>query len=189
MSKAKPEHAQAQAPGTPEAAPEETPAAAVTAISGEEEQQIDVAELLSELAHWQDTAKRAQAEFDNTKKRLAGQQQAALERASERVVTALLPIMDDLERAIAHAQETGNDLADGMQAIYAKLEAVFGAEGVSILSPLGEPFDHNTAQAVQMVPDTTRPDQTVVEVLQKGYTMSGGARVLRPAMVVVSTAG
>ena len=147
--------------------------------------------LQEELTRWKDTAQRAQAEFENTKKRLAQQQVAALERAGERVVTALIPVMDDLEYGIAHAKETGSDMDEGLQAIYAKLEAVFAAEGVTILNPLGGLFDHNTAQAVQMVPDQTKPDQTVVQVLQKGYVMGpatgNSARVLRPAMVVVST--
>ena len=176
---------------TPGAAPQKTPdVSEVTpeVSQADTEQQPDVNELLSELARWKDTALRAQAEFDNTKKRLAGQQQAALERAGERVITGLIPVMDDLEYGIAHAEETDNDMLTGLQAIYTKLEAAFAAEGVTILDPLGEVFDHNTAQAVQMVPDASKPDQTVIQVLQKGYVMGGGARVLRPAMVVVSTA-
>jgi molecular chaperone GrpE len=175
--------------------PEE--ASAVTSVVAEvatdgatSPEHLDTKELLAELTRWKDTAQRAQAEFENTKKRLAGQQQAALERAGERVVTGLIPVMDDLEYGIAHAKETGNEMAEGLQAIYAKLEAAFAAEGVTILNPLNESFDHHTAQAVQMVPDTSKPDQTVIQVLQKGYVMgapAGSARVLRPAMVVVST--
>ena len=144
-------------------------------------------ELLAELDQWKDTALRAQAEFENTKKRLIGQQQMALERSRERVVSGLIPVMDDLENAATHAKENCSDMAEGLQAIYSKLEAIFLAEGVTILDPLGEPFDHNTAQAMQMVPDADKPDETVIQVLQKGYVMGGGTRVLRPAKVIVST--
>ena len=156
--------------------------------------------LREELAQWKDTAQRAQAEFENTKKRLIGQQQAALERVSEQVVAGLIPVMDDLEYGITHARETCNDMADGLEAIYTKLTAVLAAEGVHMLDPTGQVFDHNTAQAVQMVEDASQPDQTVTQVLQKGYVMGGGGsgggtggsggayqRVIRPAMVVVTT--
>jgi len=146
-------------------------------------------EARAEAEKWKVFAQRAQAEFENTKKRLEAQQFAALERASERVLTGLIPVMDDLEYGIAHAHlesDAGTGVAAGLEAIYAKLAAVFAAEGVEVLDPTGQPFDHNTAQAVQMVEDAHVPDQTVTQTLQKGYVM-GGSRVLRAAMVVVST--
>jgi len=155
------------------------------------DEQPDVEGLLAQLAEQRERALRAQAEFENAKKRNQAQQAMALARASERVVTALIPALDDLDFAIAHAQETGSDMLDGLQAIHAKLIAVFNAESVQVVDPLGQPFDHDTAQAVQMVEDATQPDQTVTQVIQKGYVMgaAGGdsVRVLRPAMVIVST--
>jgi len=154
----------------------------------------EVEALLAQVAQWKDTAMRAQAEFDNTKKRLAQQQQTALARAGERVATALIPVMDDLEYGIVHARDTENDMLNGLQAIQAKLAAVLADEGIEIIDPVGQPFDHDTAQAVQVVSDLSQPDQTVVQVLQKGYVMAGASsseskRVLRPAMVVVSSNG
>jgi len=171
-------------------------AAQAESVEGAVPSEIDG--LLSQVAHWKETAMRAQAEFENTKKRLMVQQQTALERAGERVVTALIPVIDDIEYGITHAQETDSDMLAGLQAIHAKMATVLAGEGVTILDPVGQPFDHDTAQAVQMVVDETRPDQTVAQVLQKGYVMGdssskdGGTenrRVLRPAMVVVSTHG
>jgi molecular chaperone GrpE len=142
------------------------------------------------MEEFRDKALRAQAEFENSKKRLQAQQASALLRASERVVSAMIPAMDDIDLAIAHAQESGNDMLAGLQAIQSKLVAVFAAEQVELIDPTGEIFDHDTAQAVQMIEDASAPDQTVAQVLQKGYVMAKGSdnqRVLRPAMVVVST--
>jgi len=158
-------------------------AAAAEALSPEEE-------LLAQLKQERDRALRAQAEFENSKKRLANQQATALLRASERVITAMIPALDDLDFAIVHAQESDSDMLEGLQAIHAKLAAVLAAEKVAIIDPVGQAFDHDTAQAVQMVEDSTKPDQTVAQVLQKGYVMGkdgDNQRVLRPAMVVVST--
>jgi molecular chaperone GrpE len=140
-----------------------------------------------DAAYWKGLAQRAQADFENTKKRLVAQQTQALERAAERVIAGLIPVMDDLDYGIAHAREAGNDLCAGLEAIRAKLTAVFAAEGVAVLDPTDTPFDHNTMQAVQMLPDATRPDQTVAQTLQKGYVL--GSRVIRAAMVVVTTGG
>jgi molecular chaperone GrpE len=145
-----------------------------------------VADLAEEVAHWKAYAMRAQAEFENTKKRLQASQLQALERAGERVVSGLIPVMDDLEYGLAHAQETKNEMAEGLEAIYAKLRGILEAEGVSLLDPTGKPFDHNTAQAVQVMPAADTPENTVIQTLQKGYVM--GSRVIRPAMVVVSAA-
>jgi len=147
-------------------------------------------ELLVALKQERDRALRAQAEFENTKRRLQQQQAQALLRASERVITALIPAIDDLEFAIAHAEESNNEMLDGLKAIHSKLTATLAAEQVDVIDPVDEPFDHNTAQAVQMLEDINKPDQTVAQVLQKGYVMGANSdtpRVLRPAMVVVST--
>ena len=168
-------------------------AATATAANTAAGESSETNSLLQQVAQWRDTAMRAQAEFDNTKKRLATQQATALARASERVITALIPVIDDIEFGISHAeeaQEGNNDMLEGLQAIYAKLIAVLSSENVEVIDPLDQPFDHNTAQAVQMVEDATKPDQSVVQVLQKGYVMGKdgeNTRVLRPAMVVVST--
>ncbi|MCL2402667.1 MAG: nucleotide exchange factor GrpE [Coriobacteriia bacterium] len=180
---------------TSEANTEAAASAAASAASTEQDtpvfdDQSEVEALLAQMEEFRDKALRAQAEFENSKKRMQTQQATALLRASERVVTALIPAMDDIEFAVAHAQESGNDMLEGLQAIQAKLVAVFATEQVEIINPLGQTFDHNTAQAVQMIEDDNAPDQSVSQVLQKGYVMgkdSDNPRVLRPAMVVVST--
>lgn len=143
--------------------------------------------LAAEVEEWKDYARRAQAEFENTRKRLEARAAEETKRASERVVEGLLVVLDDLEYALKHARETDNEMTDGVTAIHTKLLSALAREGVEVIDPLNQPFDHDTAQAVQVVENSEVPEQTVVVVLQKGYRMSG--KVLRPAMVVVSTGG
>lgn len=149
------------------------------------EAEIEVAQL--EAAQWREKGMRAQAEFENVRRRLEVRHADALLRAGERVVAALLPVIDDLERAIDHAAGTGDEVAEGLVAVSRKLGEVIAREGCEAIDPLGQPFDPNKHNAVQMCEDAEVADHTVVEVFQKGYEMHG--RVLRPAMVVVSTGG
>ncbi|HET6352177.1 MAG TPA: nucleotide exchange factor GrpE [Coriobacteriia bacterium] len=141
----------------------------------------------AEVEQWRDTALRAQAEFENSRKRLEVRHADALLRASERVVSELLPVIDDFERAIDHIGEGNADAIEGLVAVHRKLLAVLAKEGVAPIDPLDQPFDADKHNAVQMQEDAEVPDHTVVAVFQKGYEMHG--RVLRPAMVVVSTGG
>lgn len=141
----------------------------------------------AEAAEWRDKGARAQADFENARKRMEARNADALLRASERVVKELLPVLDDLERAVDHSVTEGAEVAEGLGAVYRKLLAVLAKEGAAPIDPFGSPFDAEKHNAVQMREDCDVPDGTVVEVFQKGYEMHG--RVLRPAMVVVSTGG
>lgn len=144
--------------------------------------------LEQEVAKWKDQFARAQAEFENSRKRLENRQAEAVKQASARVIKNMIPSLDDLEYAEKHALESGREAeAKGIHAIAEKMLGAFMKEGVSVINPLDQPFDHNTCNAVQMVTDAEKPDQTVVQVLQKGYELNGV--VLRPAMVIVSTGG
>ncbi len=155
-------------------------------LEGELEGELESAR--AEAAEWRDKAARAQAEFENTRKRLESRHTDALLRAGERIVANLLPVLDDLDRAIDHALTDGtSDVTDGLDAVRRKLLDVLAREGCSVIDPVGETFDPNQHQAVQTREDADAADHTVVEVFQKGYEMHG--RVLRPAMVVVATGG
>jgi molecular chaperone GrpE len=142
-----------------------------------------------ESAEHRDRAMRAQAEFDNFRKRITREREEERRRASERLVTELLPALDNLERAIAHTTAGGDlkHLLAGVEAVYAQIVGVLGKEGVTVIDPTGEHFDPMTQQAVSQREDDSVPDGTVVEVFQKGYSL--GERVIRSAMVVVSTGG
>jgi len=145
------------------------------------------AELRAEVDHWKDYARRAQAEFENTRKRLEARSADELRRAGSRFVTSLAPVIDDIELAMAHAADNDNEMADGLAAIHTKFIAALEREGVEVIDPKGQPFDSEVAQAVSVVDNNEVPNETVLDVLQKGYRMGG--KTLRPAMVVVSKAG
>lgn len=141
----------------------------------------------AEAEGWRDKSMRAQAEFENARKRLEARHADALLRAGERIIEALLPVIDDFDRAIEHVGDENAEAAEGLAAVRRKLVDVLAREGCSAIEPMGEPFDPERHNAVQMREAPELADHTVCEVFQKGYEMHG--RVLRPAMVVVSTGG
>lgn len=135
---------------------------------------------------------RLQADWENYRRRTAQERLDERARATEKLVEALLPVVDDMERALDHArsQELAEDFSqfvDGVDAVRAKLLGVFDREGVEAIDPKGEAFDCNIHQAVGRVEDADQYDETVNDVYQKGYRMGG--KVLRPAMVTVTYGG
>ena len=109
-------------------------------------------------------------------------------RAAEKVMETLLPVLDDFERTVAYAEENGETgLLDGVKAVQSKFVDALTKSGLQIIDPVGEPYDALEAQAVQVVPDTEAFEETVKDVLQKGYKM--GKKVLRAAMVTVTAGG
>ncbi|NTU71797.1 MAG: nucleotide exchange factor GrpE [Coriobacteriia bacterium] len=143
----------------------------------------------AEAAEMRDAALRAQADFENFRKRTAREREDERKRAAERLVEELLPAIDNLERAIEHtsADHDIEHLITGVTSVHAQIVGVLGKHGVSVIDPLGQPFDPSTQQAVSQQEDPTVPAGTVVAAFQKGYEMGG--RIVRPAMVVVSTGG
>ncbi len=140
----------------------------------------------SECDEYRDTLLRLQAEFENYRKRMVREQTQFLERAIEAFVLQLLPIIDNLERAISAAEEKHDleQLADGVKITHSQVLDLFKKEGIQIIDPEGEPFDPTDMHAMLSVEDDEHPDNTVLEVLQKGYVLKG--KVVRPAMVKVS---
>ena len=147
-----------------------------------------VAQAKAEAAEWQDKYLRLHAEWDTYRRRTAEQREAEKARAAEKLVTNLLPVIDDFERTIDYAANNGEaGLLDGVKAVHSKLVNTLTSGGVEVIDPKGDAFDALEAQAVATVDDASVPDETVAEVYQKGYKM--GAKVLRPAMVTVTTGG
>lgn len=149
--------------------------------------EAEIEEARADAARHLETAQRVQAEFENFRKRMLREQTETTKRASERVTLALLPIIDNLERAIDHAAADGGELLSGVEMVVGQLRDVLEKEGVRQVDPFGKPFDAVAHQAVGQTHDVEVADGTVVEVYQKGYEMHG--KVIRPAMVVVSTGG
>ena len=135
---------------------------------------------------------RLQADWENYRRRTAAERLVEKERAAEGLVTSLLPVIDDIERAIEHAGVADGDtqfqqFVDGVSAVHAKMLGVLAKEGVEPVDPAGEPFDPLAHQAVGRVEDTEAFDETVAQVYQKGYRM--GDKVIRTAMVTVTYGG
>jgi molecular chaperone GrpE len=129
------------------------------------------------------TLQRLQADFDNYRKRAARDQESLVARAGERIVKELLPILDDLERALEAAdQHEEAKLEDGVQLVHRQLEQLLEKEGLAVVETAGK-FDPHVHEALLTQP-SDRDEGSVIEVLQKGYRL--GDRVLRPARVVVA---
>ena len=147
-----------------------------------------VAQAQAEVAEWKDKYLRLHAEWDTYRRRMNEQREAEKALATEKLVTSLLPVLDDFERTIAYANDNGEaGLLSGVEAVHTKLIDTLVKGGVEVIDPAGEAFDALEAQAVATVDDTSVPDETVAQVYQKGYRM--GTKVLRPAMVTVTTGG
>lgn len=141
-----------------------------------------------QAAEWKDKYMRLHAEWDTYRRRQKEQaaQQKAL--AAEKLVGSLIPVIDDLERSIDYAKNNGETgLLSGVEAVLSKFVDTLVKDGVDVIDPAGEAFDALEAQAVGTVDDPSQPDETVAEVYQKGYKI--GNKVLRPAMVTVTTGG
>lgn len=160
-----------------------------TALAGElDEARTRIAALEQELAEATTGWQRAAADYQNLKRR-TDQERAELGLfAGEGILRKLLPVADDLARAVAH-RPPGADAAagawtEGVVAIERKLGALLATEGVTPIAALGLPFDPTRHEAIGRRPSTTAPDDSIVEELQRGYELAG--RVLRPALVVVA---
>ena len=127
--------------------------------------------------------KRLAAEFENYKKRTAREQASLSARATERLVKELLPIVDDLERALQAAEEHEEaKLEEGVRLVHRQLASALEREGLAEIETNGK-FDPHVHEALLSQPSQA-DEGSVIEVLQKGYRL--GDRVLRPARVVVA---
>lgn len=147
----------------------------------------------AEAADATDRLLRLQADWDNYRRRTAAERLVEKERAAEKLVLNLLPVLDDLERATDHAQATSPDdeslmqFVSGIDAVHDKMVGVLAREGVEVIDPVGEAFDPLQHQAVGRVEDPEAYDETVAQVYQKGYALGG--KVIRSAMVTVTFGG
>ena len=127
--------------------------------------------------------KRVAAEFDNFRKRAARDYESLVSRANERVVKELLPVLDDLERALVAAEEHEEaKLEEGVRLVHRELRSALAKEGLVEIDTDGA-FDPHVHEALLTQP-SEQDDGAILEVIQKGYRL--GDRVLRPARVVIS---
>jgi molecular chaperone GrpE len=131
-----------------------------------------------------DRLARVSADFDNFKKRQAREKQDAIKFANESVIKEMLPVLDNLQRALAAAGD-GGSFVEGVRLVCKQFEDVLGKFGVTGFDSLGEPFDPAKHEAVGARNDATVPAQHVCEEYQRGYMLHD--RLLRPALVIVSS--
>ena len=173
--------------------PESSPAAPPAGEATEQDVQDDLGALLAEAEakrdEYLDLARRAQADFENYRKRMAAEVQAASLRGKAEVARGVVPVLDDLERALQAAGldpegDADDPLAHGVLLVFRNLRETLGRSGVEVVDPKGEKFDPNFAEALSTVQVEGTEAGVVVEVMQKGYRFEG--HLIRPAMVVVA---
>jgi molecular chaperone GrpE len=130
-----------------------------------------------------DRLARAQAEFENARRRANKEQQDYRDYAVTDAVKALLPVFDSLERAL-QVKSDGAEFRGGVDLIHKQLQAALAKLSVQPIMAKGEPFDPRYHEAIEMVETTDAPDHQVIEELQRGYKFKD--RLLRPAMVKVA---
>jgi molecular chaperone GrpE len=162
---------------------EETEPAAEPVAEDEAVEDI-LAALAKERDDYLDSLRRLKAEFDNYRKRVARDQQMLAARAHERLVKELVPVLDDLERALeAAAGHEEGKLEDGVRLVHRSLAEALAKEGLAEIETTGV-FDPHTQEALLSQPSEAE-EGSILQVVQKGYSL--GDRVLRPARVVISS--
>jgi molecular chaperone GrpE len=147
------------------------------------EPELTIEDVAKERDEYLDALQRLKAEFDNYRTRVARDQQELAARAAERLVRGLVPVLDDLERALEAANEHENaKLEEGVALVHRALADLLAREGLVEVETGGK-FDPHSQEALLAQPSEAE-EGTVIQVLQKGYKL--GDRVLRPARVVVS---
>ena len=146
------------------------------------EEEVD--HLKAELDHVRDVYLRKLAEFDNFRKRVEREREELRVAGVEEMIRDLLPVLDNFERALQHANDDSGAFLQGVEMIAKQLWDTLERRGVKEINPVGQSFDPELHEAVQRIEDGQHPPGTVAWVMLKGYTM--GDRLIRPAMVGVA---
>jgi molecular chaperone GrpE len=177
---------------TEEQTPEVTPEEATPEVEAEGvEQDLDalLADAHREKDEYLELARRTQADFENFRKRMAAEVQAAGVRGKSNLIREVVPALDDLERALQAAGldpegDSEDGLAHGVLLVFRGLRETLERNGVETVDPKGEKFDPQWHEALSTVAVAGAEAGTIVEVMQKGYKL--GDQLVRPARVVVS---
>ena len=140
----------------------------------------EFAAVSAERDQYLDSLRRLKAEFDNSRKRQERDRTRILESASEKLVQELLPVLDNLDRAL----ESEGDIREGVRVTRDQLADVLANEGLLPVASDGQPFDPNVHEAVMGQPSEDHEEGTVLQTFQRGYLLNG--RAIRPAKVVVA---
>jgi len=144
-----------------------------------------VYELQGEIAQMHEDLLRARAEVENIRRRSQEEVSKARKFALESFSESLIPVRDSLEAALAHEQQSVETYKEGVETTLRQLTQAFERNSLKEVAPAaGDAFDPNLHQAISSISDPNHTANTIVQVLQKGYTLS--ERVVRPALVVVA---
>jgi len=157
--------------------------------AAESAQDASVEQLQEQLIEARDAVLRAKAEAQNTRRRAEKDVENARKYALEKFCSELLPVGDNLERALEAAQiehEAIQPITEGIELTLKSFVDALGKFNVERIDPMGEPFDPQLHQAMTMIENPEVEPNSVIAVMQKGFTLNG--RLVRPAMVVVSKA-
>lgn len=150
-----------------------------------EELEIKLETSEAQAREYLETLQRLKAEFDNYRKRMIKEQTTVIEMAGQGLAAKLLPVIDNLERAIDAAEAGAREgLLEGVKMVHAQLMETLEREGLESIDPKGHPFDPRECEAVNAILSNDHEDNTVIEVHQKGYRWKG--KLIRPAMATVS---
>lgn len=149
-----------------------------------EDCQRRLAEEHARAEEYYDRMLRLQADFENYRRRTQKEKEELWKYASEQLIVSLLPVLDNLERALAARDDDPARVAEGVDMIYRQLQDVLTREGLSCIPAVGEEFDPSCHEAMLQQKTDRHPDNTVLEELQKGYLLKD--KVIRPAMVKVA---
>lgn len=147
---------------------------------------VQVEKLRAENEEGQQRLLRAQADFDNFRRRTLKEKEELGKYASAKLITELLPVIDNFQRALSTAGDHPESASyvKGVEMIFRQLEGVLSAEGLTAMEAVGQPFNPEFHQAIMQVESEEHEEGIVVEEVQKGYMLKD--KVLRPAMVKVS---
>jgi molecular chaperone GrpE len=142
--------------------------------------------LQQEIAGLRDQLLRLAADFDNYRKRASREQQEVRDYGTSNVLNEILPVLDNLDRALAHSDGDKSPVVAGIRLVVKQFHDVLSRFGVTSFTSVGVPFDPERHEAVAQLPTSEHKPGTIVEELQKGYMLRD--RLLRPARVVVAAA-
>lgn len=142
-----------------------------------------IKKLEAALAQEKDKLLRHFAEFENFKKRTIRERMELIKNAGEEIISTLLPVLDDFERAMKNTAGGDDAFNEGMNLIYQKLKTTLEQKGLAVMESVGKPFDTDLHEAITSVPGPENMSGMVVEEMEKGYFLNG--KVLRHAKVVV----
>ena len=148
----------------------------------------DLKKLKTERDQYYEQWLRANAELDNSRKRMQREAEQAARYQDIPLIRNLMPAFDNLGRSIAAAEKDGNveNLLQGLRMIVKSVEEVFGKHSAKVIPTVGATFDPNMHDALMQVPTAEHPPMTIIQEVERGYTLH--ERVIRPAKVIVATA-